>query len=703
MPASGEHERSSRKGQYSCDFCRARKLRCDRPLPCTSCKSRGKTCHFGNASAASKARGSTPISTVPTLQQQQHVVALPTPQSPQHSGPNLLAEIQALRKLTQDLEKRVIENTNDQQQHGHDGGGGVFLPPSTSSPESVSSPDGVGQTPLSNLGEVGEVMAHLERVSMSQHSPESVYVDDLVFKIERIRDIPQAPAYTARLGKPTPCIWLPHHAEARVLVDNYITQISYIQHIVHHPSLPATIDDVYRQIHGQQPVKPSSLILLLSIIASATHVWAPRDDIDSESSLFVSSAQAHAQTPLWIKATYAVLNATQNSAGLALQTIQGISILSLVLCNVEGVSLRYRSLISTGLFLGRELGLHRIDHESNAATSNTLQAEMGRRVWWILASKFGGPGQGVYQVHLLHMMVNKPRNINYVDLLPSGPQPELPISQPTDMSYFLQRIRLAEISRSMVDLAATSSGRPSYYAHITAMDFELDRMIQDIPPFLQLERYEGSPDSNKTSSVFIQAYMLNSMLHAQRCKLHLVYLTSKPNHNLAYATSRDTCLKSARQIIRGEVQLLRSQHSFVRVRLRLAAILHSTFMASIVLLMDACVNRRTSLEEEVLVGDLAEGLRIIQDARGYSLAAASLHESLMQILANHRAQQQQQGGTFPAASAATAAPVLYAESRMSSPTQAARDQPFQNLDGSMFLDNIQWDDLFSGVASSSFF
>lgn len=396
MPASGERERSGRKGQYSCDFCRARKLRCDRPLPCTSCKSRGKTCHFGPASEAPKSRGrSTPVSAVNTLQeqyqgQQEQQVQVPpvstaspqsrpSPQLPASNQGDLLAEIQALRRLTQALEKRIVQSTTGHQRHDHHGGD-ISLSPS------ASSPGGRGPTPHSDLGQVGEVVAYLQRVSMGQSSHEPIYVDDLVFKVERIRAIPQAPTYTAQLGRPTPCVWLPRHAEARALLDCYITDLSYIQHVVHHPSLPAAIDDVYRQIEGQGPVRPGSLVLLLSIFANATHVWAPRDDGDSEGSLFLSSAQANAQTPLWIKATYAVLNAAQNDAALALETIQGIIILSFVICNLEGVSLRYRSLISTALLLGRELGLHRLDHEARAAAANTLQVEMGRRVWWYLVA-----------------------------------------------------------------------------------------------------------------------------------------------------------------------------------------------------------------------------------------------------------------------------------------------------------------------------
>jgi len=81
-------------------------------------------------------------------------------------------------------------------------------------------------------------------------------------------------------------------------------------------------------------------------------------------------------------------------------------------------------------------------------------------------------------------MVTKRRNIDSVDLVDNKYQIELPISRPTEMSYFLQRIRMAEISRSIVDhnpIAVISSGGPSYSVHVMAMDFELDQMIHDIP------------------------------------------------------------------------------------------------------------------------------------------------------------------------------------------------------------------------------
>jgi hypothetical protein len=342
------------------------------------------------------------------------------------------------------------------------------------------------------------------------------------------------------------------------------------------------------------------------------------------------------------------------------------------------------------------------------------------------------------------MMVKKPRNINDVDLVDNGYQMELPISQPTEMSYFLQRIRMAEISRSIVDhnpMAVINSGGSSYSAHVMAMDFELDQMIQDIPSFFHLDKYEGNPDSTSTG-IFIQAYLLNSVIHTQRCKLHLRYLTSGPNNTQAYASSRENCLKSARQLIRAEAQLERAQHPFVLIRLRLSAMLYGVFLASIALLMDAYINGTSSLQDEIRHGDVAEALRIVEGARSHSWAAANLHESLTQVLAKYHAQQQQQQPmqeapipiSMAGVSAATSTPVINTATTqmalrsdqlamMSIPrgmddgitmslmpdqmpvpiSQPQYSNLAQSLEELMYTDGFQWDDLFSGIASASFF
>ncbi|THC97052.1 hypothetical protein EYZ11_003495 [Aspergillus tanneri] len=169
-------------------------------------------------------------------------------------------------------------------------------------------------------------------------------------------------------------------------------------------------------------------------------------------------------------------------------------------------------------------------------------------------------------------------------------------------------------------------------------------MIHDISSFFHIDQYEGYPDST-SSGIFIHAYLLNSVLHTQRCKLHLRCLTSGPNNNPTYAFSREKCLTSARQVIhRGTARALPASLCVHTTALISDAV--RVFLASIVLLMDAYINEAGSMQDEIRRGDVAEGLRIIEGARSHSWAAANLHESLSQALAKYRAQlpqhQQQQ-------------------------------------------------------------
>ncbi|OOO13671.1 hypothetical protein COH20_012725 [Aspergillus flavus] len=145
-------------------------------------------------------------------------------------------------------------------------------------------------------------------------------------------------------------------------------------------------------------------------------------------------------------------------------------------------------------------------------------------------------------------------------------------------------------------------------------------------------------------------------------------------------------------------------------------------MARIVLLADACVNGTGSLQDEIRYGEVAEALRILEDARSHSLAAANLLQSLMQVLEKHRAY------TTPVMSVATAQmyqrPDTLSLSGTPNPVDANRSGPLgavpdqtpvttgqssygnqlaQSLEELVDIDGFQWDDLFSGMDGSTFF
>ena len=394
------------KGHYSCDFCRVRKLRCSRPLPCINCVSRGKTCVLGADTGGVEAptSGSERQASVglgPGAAVSIHY------QPPQAPPSDLLGEVQRLKQLAEDLERRIAsdESRASSLANGHGNGHGtaygtarvantaVPYSPASTQAASVVTP---APTPPEHLGHICTVVTHLDRVSMGKGlymAPQARNNNaDLLFKVERILAIPSAPEFTYsvvedRLRAPTRCIYLPEYGEAMVLADIFLNSVSYLHHIVHHPSLAGQIRSIYEQIEQGGSIVLGEVLLLLAIVATGTYLYSPPND--RHSGIFLSRAEGTRQTPLWISASLHVLDAVlRGPAPPSLVAIQGIITLSFLISNVEGVAFRYRQLINNGLMLGRELGLHCIDLEASTLTLawTTIEREMGRRVWWYMTS-----------------------------------------------------------------------------------------------------------------------------------------------------------------------------------------------------------------------------------------------------------------------------------------------------------------------------
>lgn len=184
------------------------------------------------------------------------------------------------------------------------------------------------------------------------------------------------------------CIWLPRREEAHGLLQKYISDVSHFHHIIHKPSLPGLIDDVYNGLDQGNGVNLGALALLLSMCASTTYAWTTHDDARG---LYANAAEANSYTTAWLKAALDVVDYAQRTAHVSLECTQGMIILFFVLCSLEGVSSRARALVAQSIAMGRELALHCIDDPSNSAASdpaqmNTIKTEIGRRVWWYLAA-----------------------------------------------------------------------------------------------------------------------------------------------------------------------------------------------------------------------------------------------------------------------------------------------------------------------------
>jgi hypothetical protein len=178
-------------------------------------------------------------------------------------------------------------------------------------------------------------------------------------------------------------IWLPRYEEAKILLQKFLDDIDHVHHITHSPLLPAILKEVYACLNQQGQVEPGSILLVLGIFSSSTHAWVQRD---SGRGLFPTWQEANAHAILWVKAVEDVLDISHRTSSISIEGIQGISLATFALLNMEGFSRRCKSLFNMAFMLARELGLHFLDQPSNAKLGNPAQIEIGRRVWWFLVS-----------------------------------------------------------------------------------------------------------------------------------------------------------------------------------------------------------------------------------------------------------------------------------------------------------------------------
>ncbi|CAM1509305.1 Fc.00g030440.m01.CDS01 [Cosmosporella sp. VM-42] len=694
--------RQPRQRPISCQFCRVRKLRCSRQFPCSNCTSRGVPCREpgldpppATRPAATKASSASPASAAISAS----------------ADPEILSRLERLETL---LALRVKEKEPEVE--------------ATSQKSTQSSP--VAATPQTPLppqvqGLTADAL-FLEQCCMDPQITESVLADNIVFRTCPIRLITRSSSYVFQNSnvpsasltiEPTKCIWLPERCEAASLIDKYIADLTHVHHVIHGPSLRTFVHDVYDSLQNGTPIPIGYVALLLSVFANVTYSWTAGD---YDRKLFLDPAEANAQAIFWVKAGWDALDYCQRCAHSSVESVQAHIILGFVICNFEGLSWRGRTTISKSIVMARELGLHRIDCPHNGPFSQPtrltgLRAEIGRRVWWYLVgtdwmlARFSGPHEGTYTIQPRHMIVRKPLNINDDDLKEGEEWIEKPMGEPTSMSYFLQRVRLAEVCQAFTERMPLAVVNPEMvnYNDVMELDAAIDRYISEIPPFFVMSRDElmqlPPSDPRRSNSIMIQRHILNLFVYGQRCKLHLPYL-ARGTIEPAYAYSKDICLESARLVIQTERRLEKEKIAFVSTRLRLTVVLFSVFLASIVLLLDVCMGKDAE-DKLVKQREMLDAWRILDAAQAESVPAARLLELLKQVMRKHKVPipvvkvpTEVQPRPNSRENVLPLTPRSAGTSTSMTPLEPAYSaQVWEDPESRMDLDGIDWDSLFWGL------
>ncbi|KFX97534.1 hypothetical protein O988_04814 [Pseudogymnoascus sp. VKM F-3808] len=488
----------------------------------------------------------------------------------------------------------------------------------------------------------------LENVGASYDSNISDDSHGVSLRVEPVNYWP-AESYVRRGGHSTPLgtIWLPTKTEALSLLKYYMDNIHYLHPVIDALAVRKMLETVYSDSGIRFYREAAHIALLLSIFASTGYLWTSQEH--DELLVFSSPKVATQASSAWSDAALDVADYSRRTSSGSIENIQATIIIEYLIYNNNGFSATCRILHSNTISMARDLSLHRIDiphrRYKTESEENMAEDETKRRIWWYVASTdwllafSGGPQEGTYLIHPAHMHVRYPQIVSG-DLIAQSDQSNGSESTPTSMAYFLQRIRLSEICRTIVDSI------PRYvddidmidYDQIVALDDQFEDLIKRFPVFFHLDeesRLLSRGTDHKFPHIATQRYLIHLGVLNRRCKLHQPYLR-RGFVESKYAFSRDMCLRSARNALEVNRVLEKTKSDLGCAPARFGTVVHHVFMATVVLVMDLCFNKIEGQEEQ-RQAEVMGACRMLREAKQDSVLSKMFLDPLMDILQKHRA------------------------------------------------------------------
>lgn len=240
-------------------------------------------------------------------------------------------------------------------------------------------------------------------------------------------------------------------------------------------------------------------------------------------------------------------------------------------------------------------------------------------------------------------MVRRPCNIDD-DMLNDQAPVNLPLDTPTSVSYLLQRIRLEEVCHDISDASGSIVvSNDAEYNRIKEIDERIQEFERELPPFFKADKLQDNNMSDYgqgyRQAISTQRFLLNFVLHRQRCQMHLPYFI-KGITEPKFAISHNACVESASIIIHLERQLRGESLPFATVRRRMNIKMRSIFVATIILVLSACVghgqdsfNRSQELDEVfTLLSEIGEEAPFAARLRDFAIEMLSGNQPTHPIL-----------------------------------------------------------------------
>ncbi|KAJ4026431.1 hypothetical protein NW752_001374 [Fusarium irregulare] len=453
----------------------------------------------------------------------------------------------------------------------------------TSAPEdrssSVQVDDVAPSIPAEQVTINKEIFERLKRLedTMSAVQTDSVQPDTIVQNLPHdvppsATSVPTAPAH------PTPAhaaasdnsheylvSQLPPIAKANILLDHFAVTLHSTLCIIHIASTKRHLNNMYSLMtNNRGSPQADELLLFFSIFAGACMAWTDKLLVKLEA----TNAEVTSDFDKYFHLAMAMADDSRKPLPQTVTAVAAVANLSHVAINSDDIfPIKALTLRSRCYYMCRAMMIHRLDapaeqEKRNKVDTNVspdfIDLEVQRRVWWHLVATdwltaFSGSSQeGVYTIMPKFMNVKKP---DHADDITSGGMNLLyrpPAFMITDTAFLLQRIRLAEICREIIDAlpSMTEDTIEQDYNLIYTLSEKLQNYSHSLPDYLKLDPSEAHNRDiwRQRPYVHWQRISLHLGLHARICRLNRPYQIESYAHK-EFFYSRVTSLASAHKIL----------------------------------------------------------------------------------------------------------------------------------------------------------
>ncbi|RBR08449.1 uncharacterized protein FIESC28_10249 [Fusarium coffeatum] len=427
---------------------------------------------------------------------------------------------------------------------------------------------------------------------------------------------------------------LPPLAKANLLFDHFAVTLHSTLLIANNRKTPQT----------------DELLLFFSIFAGACMSWTDELLVKVEA----TKGEVTSDFDKYFHLAMAMADDSRKPLPQTVTAVAALVNLSHVAINSDDVfPIKALTLRSRCYYMCRAMMIHRLDapaeqEQRNKADTNVspnfIDLEVQRRVWWHLVATdwltaFSGSSQeGVYTIMPKFMNIKKP---DHADDITSGGMNLLyrpPAYTITETAFLLQRIRLAEICREIIDAlpSMTEDIIEQDYNLIYTLSEKLQNYSHSLPDYLKLNPSEEARTREiwrQRPYIHWQRISLHLGLHARICRLNRPYQIESYAHK-EFFYSRVTSLASAHKVLELRRMMDDPQTRSTFKAERYWAILQHVTTAAVTLAFDASLNPDKS-GAEISRQSAMKAYQTLQQSRSdTSILVKGIEKNMRRVISN---------------------------------------------------------------------